>query len=342
MAESKILDIIVPAYESHNTIGRTLGSIMNQSYSDRVRVTIVNDGGTPYNTIVTSFSRYIDVRTIDMPSNRGPGVARQFGVDHTDCKYIMFCDADDLIGGDCFAIEQMIKTIEYTECDILINDFIDQRYIPETEELQNVRVSGDLVWMHGKIYRRKTLLDNNIKFHPTLRTNEDFYFNQTCYSRLSKIEVSGILGYTWLYRPKSITHSDNYDILGYEGWYEALSTHLRECNELYSQHKYPIRITEDYINYHTAHGITLGFLEYNEFITKYEKNLCERFLSFLDDYYDHIFRDRNTIYDLSGYLEGSYANNRNVDGRGFIHPPIMGLSQFIQMLEDRWQAHHMA
>ena len=39
----KQIDIIIPAYNAHNTIDKALASIACQNISDKIKVTIVND-----------------------------------------------------------------------------------------------------------------------------------------------------------------------------------------------------------------------------------------------------------------------------------------------------------
>lgn len=73
-----MIDVIIPAYNSQDTIIRTLSSIAMQLNRNRLKVTIVNDGGNNYKDIVDTFSKIIDVREIGYEENRGPGYARQY------------------------------------------------------------------------------------------------------------------------------------------------------------------------------------------------------------------------------------------------------------------------
>ena len=61
-----------------------------------------------------------------------------------------------------------------------------------------------LFWMHSKIYRRKFLVDNNIRFNNT-RANEDCGFNHLCYlCGSNSYEISGA-SYVWRNNKNSIT-----------------------------------------------------------------------------------------------------------------------------------------
>ena len=50
-----MIDVIIPAYNSQDTIIRTLSSIAMQLNRDELKVTIVNDGGKDYKDIVNTF-----------------------------------------------------------------------------------------------------------------------------------------------------------------------------------------------------------------------------------------------------------------------------------------------
>ena len=50
-----MIDVIIPAYNSHDTIIRTLSSIAMQLNKNELKVTIVNDGGKDYSDIVKTF-----------------------------------------------------------------------------------------------------------------------------------------------------------------------------------------------------------------------------------------------------------------------------------------------
>lgn len=90
-----MIDVIIPAYNSQDTIIKTLSSIAMQLNKNELVVTIVNDGGKDYKDIVETFSKIINVKEIGYEVNRGPGYARQYGVEHTKEDFITFIDADD-------------------------------------------------------------------------------------------------------------------------------------------------------------------------------------------------------------------------------------------------------
>jgi len=69
-----MIDVIIPAYNSQDTIIRTLSSIAMQLNKDELKVTIVNDGGKDYKDIVDTFKKVLDVQEIGYEVNRGPRI----------------------------------------------------------------------------------------------------------------------------------------------------------------------------------------------------------------------------------------------------------------------------
>mgnify|MGYP002571129792 FL=1 len=82
-----MIDIIIPAYNAHKTIGKTLCSIMLQSRRDLVNVYIVNDcSSTDYQEFVKKYQKYFNIGELNIPQNIGPGGARNYGMKHSKGK----------------------------------------------------------------------------------------------------------------------------------------------------------------------------------------------------------------------------------------------------------------
>lgn len=165
-----MVDIIIPAYNAHKTIKRTLFSILNQNIINKLKIYIVDDcSDENYNREYNFFKEKMDISLIRLDKNMGPGYARQVGVNKSNSKYIMFIDADDVFY-DSYAIESILKEIELKNYDLVSGYMIENRkgeilyYLTGTDTL------------HAKIYKRKFLQNNKIVF-PTFYNSEDFAFN---------------------------------------------------------------------------------------------------------------------------------------------------------------------
>lgn len=204
------LDIIIPAYNAHETIDLTLSSIAIQTAVDKITVTIVNDSGKDYNDIVKKYSN-LKINEITTEQNGGSGVARQHGIDNTKNDLILFMDADDTLM-DVLSVQKMLDKIERKHV-VLIGGFLEQ--------LKNGTYKNhpsDWVWMHAKIYRRSFLTKHNIRFNDT-RANEDLGFNMLVRLQAKPHQVCYYKDtfYVWRYQPNSITRSNNADYTFYEG-----------------------------------------------------------------------------------------------------------------------------
>ena len=167
------IDIIIPAYKAQGTILRTLSSIACQSIIDDLNVVIVNDccPNGDYSEFVKMFAPYMSIKEIKMPKNGGPGLARQYGIDHTENQYFTCIDADDTFSG-ALALEMLragIRLNPTIQC--CVGTFAELH-----ENLQIVPHENDMVWMFGKIYKREFIDRYKIRFNAT-RANEDTGFN---------------------------------------------------------------------------------------------------------------------------------------------------------------------
>lgn len=206
---NKLIDIIIPAYNAHATIKRTLSSIAMQTFSDKVQVTIVNDcDGIGYSTFIEYFSKMIDINEITLKVNSGPGVARQAGIIKTSAPYIVFMDSDDTFSS-AYAIETMLQAKEQNPKTSLIMFPFVQAF--EKDRIKFQRYEENNVWVFSKLYDRAFLEKHNIHFNMS-RVNEDMYFNRLI--KLCTTEESeeplycDVPIYTWHYNKNSITRSD--------------------------------------------------------------------------------------------------------------------------------------
>ena len=180
------IDIIIPAYNvPDNILFRCLSSIACQDIISELEVTIVDDASTKqnYSEVIKMFCSMLKINLLRYETNGGPGVARQYGIDHTSNGYITFIDADDTFNG-AFALKALRKGIEmnngiYQMC-VGVFDEVHEHDIPENEGPILMPHEQDMIWMFGKLYRRSYIDKYKIRFHETSRANEDNGFNTIC------------------------------------------------------------------------------------------------------------------------------------------------------------------
>src|SRR6266478_2041530 len=91
-----LVSVIIPAYNASVTIERTLGSVVNQTYSN-LEVLVVDDGSTDETALLVQRMADADprIRLLQKP-NGGLVSARNFGIAHASGEFIAPIDADDL------------------------------------------------------------------------------------------------------------------------------------------------------------------------------------------------------------------------------------------------------
>lgn len=196
-----MIDIIIPAYNAHKTIEKTLLSICLQTIKDKINVIIVDDcSKKDYSEIVTIFKNTLNIRQIKLDKNSGPGVARQFGLDNSNSEYIMFADSDDIFY-DCFSIENIYNKIVDTDYELASGILC----VEELEQLNFYDIHT--VCLHANMYRRTYIEKNKFRFNNT-RTSEDMSFNTLYVLSNPKTLYENSNTYVYRYNPNSITKSD--------------------------------------------------------------------------------------------------------------------------------------
>ena len=192
--------VIIPVFNAHATIRTTLHSVASQRYVAHNTYLVVDGEPVGSYDYLTAFG----VTIWYLPENAGPGVARQYGIDHTTEPYISFIDADDTYLTSLslyYMMRNMADNIAVVSCNFM-----------EEKNDHNLHLrENDMVWMHGKLYRRVFLDAHDIRFNLT-RANEDVGFNTQCQCYAGEDEqiyMSKDLGYLWQWRDDSTVRADN-------------------------------------------------------------------------------------------------------------------------------------
>ena len=134
---NKKIDIIIPAYNvADEILFRCLASIACQDIISDLEVTIVDDASTieNYHKVAENFKSMLKINILRYEENGGPGVARQYGLDHTSNGYVTFIDADDTFNGS-LALKALKTGIE-------VNNNIYQMCVGVFDEIHEIDVSN--------------------------------------------------------------------------------------------------------------------------------------------------------------------------------------------------------
>lgn len=212
MSGSKMVSIILPAYNAEKYIVDCLESVLKQSYKNW-ELLIINDGSNDKTREICSDYILQDkrIKLLDI-NNKGVSVARNIGLDNSVGQFIMFLDSDDWLEEN--ALEYAVKQIENLNSDILCwnhiietirgcdfnKSFSEEKItFSHTEKtdlcyhiIQNNwkikdkdQYLGMIRCVWGKLYRRCVIDD--IRFSPGMNLAEDALFNYQTFKRANYI-----------------------------------------------------------------------------------------------------------------------------------------------------------
>ena len=118
---SALVSIIIPVYNKEKYIENSLMSVLEQTYSE-LEIICVDDCSTDGSIAIAEKlkQQYGKIVILRNSENRGPGYARNQGLDFSHGEYVYFLDADDRLQDN--AIERLVGCIEKTEVECVFFD----------------------------------------------------------------------------------------------------------------------------------------------------------------------------------------------------------------------------
>ncbi len=230
------LQILIPQYnETEPVIKLLLDSIQIQqgvNLATDIGVIIVNDGSSTFlsKKFLSQYSFPIEYHK---DPHRGIAGTRNALLNYAQADYIMFCDADDMFGS-MVAVYSILRSINEGGFDELICYFYNEMRTQTNYLLFNENTRLIHPFIHGKVFNRHYLIDNNIRFSEEMKYHEDVYFCFIAHSCAPVVKMLPQFAYIWKSNPNSITHSDNFSIKNYLDSLKAIEL---ACEELIKRDK---------------------------------------------------------------------------------------------------------
>ena len=185
------VSVIIPAYNEENSIAKTLKTLVNQDYSEKFEVIVVDNGSTDgTKDEVKKFQKKLDIKVIDEPK-KGRGTARATGANEAKGEFLFYTDADakvpkHWISGlmkyfedpETVAVSGPWKVVDvkgFTQ--FFLNNFQDLAVLPYT-------LASGMHWLTGfHMAIRKSAYAKVGGFDPELNAHEDIDISE----RLRKV-----------------------------------------------------------------------------------------------------------------------------------------------------------
>ena len=258
--EHPLVTVIVPVFDVETFVSECLESICNQTYRN-LEILCIDDCGEDSSVEIIKKLQKRDgrIKILKNRYNLGQGYSRNVGISSSKGDFIYFVDSDDWI--ERGTIRELVKKAIIEQSDIVVGDFnafndenIDSlicvantfnsyprlRNLPERVTVENfecaLREIPSIAW--GKLYRKKFLVENNLRFISRKLRHEDEGFHVKCLSCNPCLSVVHSKNYHYRIRANSEMQfndglikgaiSDMRDVI-----YDALC-YLREKNAIYS------------------------------------------------------------------------------------------------------------
>ncbi len=211
------ISVILPCYNVEKYLARSINSVLTQTYANFELLVIID--GSPDNSLKIAESFKSSKINIFEKENGGLSDARNYGLERASGKYVYFMDSDDWIEPNL--LEDNILIIEQANLDFIIfgyrqddedsqGNLIDSKdMLPHLVNLskgdKNLNLDlhhlGLMGYAWNKIYRRKFLIENNLRFEKGVSLVEDILFNSQVYNLSETIRFNNKAYYHYINRP---------------------------------------------------------------------------------------------------------------------------------------------
>lgn len=200
----KLISIIVPVYNVKKYLSRCIESILCQTYK-KFELILVDDGSLDGSGAICELYKQKDKRIkVIHKSNGGVSSARNEGIETARGEYIMFVDSDDWVSQDC--LEKLIKPMLRGNAQMVVGgielrEFTIHKQIIEEQllDLHNidyergfeffVRCSSLSRGPYAKLYEKRIIDENNIRYDEKIKWGEDAIFLYEYWLRARKLYI---------------------------------------------------------------------------------------------------------------------------------------------------------
>lgn len=200
-----LITFIIPCYNVGRYVEKCIKSIMGQDY-ENLEIILVDDGSiddTPQ--ILDNLAKEDNRIKVIHKCNEGVSAARNSGLDLATGDYVIFVDGDDYVSKDY--VDYMLHLVNKDNADLVLskNWFVrhnqPQLTCDHIETISSIKATVLLlsprimVGCWNKMYRKKFLDENNLRFSTTLFYGEGLHFITKASQLANKVTVGERLVY---------------------------------------------------------------------------------------------------------------------------------------------------
>ena len=229
---AKKLTLVVPHYkEPFEILKYLLDTIECQKGIDRndFDVCIVNDGDEVILDEELFKQYHYDIKYVIKPHG-GLSDVRNYGIEHGDSEYLMYCDSDDGFLNN-YGLHLVLGAIQ-EGFDLLYSTFVEEQ--PMGDGWKIYRREKDMVFCHGKVYRRQFLLDKKLRFDTSLSFSEDSLFNKIASVEAESLKEINTPFYLWCWNEGSTVRADRETIV-LRRYAEVVDMRYKIAEQLYER-----------------------------------------------------------------------------------------------------------
>lgn len=211
--ENMKLQILVNHFkESEDIIDRFFNSLKMQKGVD-FQVLLCSDGGGVRLSRDFLLKYGLNIKYLYLPHG-GMCRTRNVLLDSSEAEYIMFCDIDDCFFKDD-GLYSLLKAADESNADF-ISSIYKAEYLVNNE-YKYAEHDDYTIRLHGKLFRRRYLIENSIRFPDELETTGDMYFLWLAYALCNNVVKVANIFYIWKHNPNSLTRYEEFcDIKDYK------------------------------------------------------------------------------------------------------------------------------
>lgn len=261
-----MIDLIIPSYNDLNGLYATLFSLGYYADVAQIPVTIIDDASTTitkedYNILIATFEQNFPIQVLYLPENKGPGYARQYGIDHTTNPFLLFMDAGNLFANQLVLFSYLEKIQEHGEqLNMLMAGFL---YETQPHVFSPKKNHSEF---HGTLLRRSFLEKHQLRIS-TVESyiHEDTPFVAACH--IIAADTNSFIGIeeNWTIRTfntNSLTNKDN------RSFYYKLSVKgfILNALEILTRAQIPKKVEQNLVYYYMTSGymIYLDLIEFEQ------------------------------------------------------------------------------